>query len=128
MSSNARVQLQRSLGFTHMDSDGRPSGADSGLRGEVGGVEVQDPPAGIFVPKDDCAAPESLRITELKRDEDESGIQRLDAEVCRNQTLVRRSADRVCADIGEDGTERGVDPTTAGNPFGHVGRRMEDSG
>ena len=66
---------------------------------------MQDPPPGIFATKDHSAAPEALCITELEGDEDESGTQRLDPQVHRNQPLVRGPGGRVCADVGENGEE-----------------------
>lgn len=89
---------------------------------------MQDPPSGIFVAKEHGATGEALRIPELERDEDDSGTQWLDAQVGRNQPVVRRPATRVGADVGEHGTERGVDAAGPDDPFGHLGRRLEDGG
>ena len=88
---------------------------------------MENPPAPIFVSEEYRTTAEALRIAKFERDEDDSRSQRLNAQIGRDQSLVRRPTGRMRADLGKDRAKRRVDAAWSDDALGHLRDRLEDS-
>lgn len=87
---------------------------------------MEDVPARSLLPEYDRSTGQSFRVVQVKRDEYDSGAERLDAQVRRVEAMVGGTAGGAYANACEHGEKGRIDALWTGNPFGHLCRGMKD--